>query len=179
MPTPSSSAIFIQASIASYATAMPSLRLAFQRCTALYLPGSFSTTAPGLHPPAPDPRCSSRCSALMALCVRIPWREAMLPLRRGGGFIRRKPSLECRCYERVVDGGRHDVVGGWHVESALRTDYSVCSKVPQCEPYSVISRLRLRNPMRSGFAKPQAARFTLSHETNRESHSPARNPSHL
>src|SRR6185503_17337608 len=63
-------------SIASDATAWPSLRFAFQRSTALYLLASLSIVAPGTHPPALDPKCESRSSALIALCVLIPCRAA-------------------------------------------------------------------------------------------------------
>src|SRR3712207_9291993 len=64
----------MHSSIASRAVACPSLRLAFHRATALYLLGSRSIRAPGLHPPALEPKCSSRCRALSALCVLMPWR---------------------------------------------------------------------------------------------------------
>ena len=77
-PTPKRSASFMAAAIASRPTDWPSLRFAFHFWTARNGLGSFSIFAPGTQPPAFDPKSSSRWSALIALCVLMPWRAVRL-----------------------------------------------------------------------------------------------------
>ena len=66
----------MQVSTASQATAWPSFLRASHTSVAANREGSFLIVALGTHPPAFEPKSSSRWSALMALWVRMPWRVA-------------------------------------------------------------------------------------------------------
>ena len=76
MATPWVFASAIAASMARYAVDCPSFLFAFQVLEAAKRDGSSSISAPGTQPLEPEPKRWSRCRALIALWVRIPWREA-------------------------------------------------------------------------------------------------------
>ena len=76
VPVPCLSASRMQVSIASQATAWPSFFWASHTSAASNRVGSFLIIALGTHPPAFDPKSSSRWMALMALWVRMPCRVA-------------------------------------------------------------------------------------------------------
>ena len=81
MPLPWTSASPMQVSIASHATDWPSFLHASQVWQASNRDGSRRIVARGTQPPAFEPKWLSRSRALIALCVRMPWRVAAVASR--------------------------------------------------------------------------------------------------